>query len=652
MATGEDVMRAARVAEERTARSVWLHAWHDPVASLKAFTPCVRFADLSGDGDSKMLVASADKKLKIYTGTTLLSENVLLDAPASICTFYPDAKGSPRVPSVAVAAGPFVFIYRNLRPWYKFSLPQTKPHADEEAAWADMHSGAIDVQTGKERLNKARDDGLTLSSTTQELLAIDEPAAADTFVQEQRDKPLATQTVATCMETLKKDIEEDDAVSMLVVGTENGMVLVLDQTGSNIVKQWQLPSAPVYMAITGSKDIEFRIVCACRDGNIHTIKENGPSGIVIELESMPCGLVRLDKSIVVRARPCQPPHACPLRPQSSWQARARGGHAPMRPLPRRLAYGTIPRAPPPHTPHTLRTTAPQVGCMSNTVHAFSLRGKKSYSIYLPAPIVNMELLSISRSRVAKALLVAMSTGEVRLYAEKHLLAQLRINEPVTACRFGCYGREEGCLAVIGASGSLTIKILQRTTRFDATSAAVGPPPEQDVPLSIPKKTNLYVEQTQREREQATEMHRIFQRDLCKLRLSTARAYVKMITDGQGPMSYSSGSALRLTAQVQGLGPRFKIKISLQNTGSKHVADLLVALNYNALLYRLKTSVFTVPCLVPGVAYRLDAELECTDENGTSDTVKVYVCAGKSKVPVLSAVVNMPVSEHLLSSNAS
>ena len=55
---------------------------------------------------------------------------------------------------------------------------------------------------------------------------------------------------------------------------------------------------------------------------------------------------------------------------------------------------------------------------------------------------------------------------------------------------------------------------------------------QDVPLSIPKKTKLYVEHTQREREQATEMHRIFQRDLCKLRLSTARAYVRMITNGQ------------------------------------------------------------------------------------------------------------------------
>ena len=55
----------------------------------------------------------------------------------------------------------------------------------------------------------------------------------------------------------------------------------------------------VHMAITGVKDIEYRIVCACRDGNVHTIKESGPSGVVIELESMPCGLVRLDKYILV-----------------------------------------------------------------------------------------------------------------------------------------------------------------------------------------------------------------------------------------------------------------------------------------------------------------------------------------------------------------
>ena len=148
------------------------------------------------------------------------------------------------------------------------------------------------------------------------------------------------------------------------------------------------------------------------------------------------------------------------------------------------------------------------------------------------------------------------------------------------------------------------------------------------------------------------MHRAFQRDLCKLRLSTARAYVKMITDGQGPMSYSSGSALRLTAQVQGLGPKFKIKLNLQNTGSKAVSDLAVAVNFNALLYRVKSAIFAVPLLVPGLVHRIDAELECIDENGTADVVRVYVCPMASVVPILSAIVNMPQSEMLLNSSES
>ena len=588
---GEEVMKAARASEERQARSIWLHAWHDPVAGLKAFKPCVRLADLSGDSEHKLMVASADKKLKIYTGTTLLSENVLLDAPVSICPFYPDAKAVPRVPSVAVAAGPYIFIYRNLRPWYKFALPQNAVHADEQSAWDALHAGGSSVEQCKNALAAARDAGVQLTSTSQDLLAIEDEQTATSFVAEQKDRSLESKTVATCMEVLKKDLEDDDAVSMLVIGTEAGQVLILDPSGTSVHKQWQLPSAPVYMTVSGVKDIEYRIVCACRDGNVHSIKESGPSGVVIELESMPCGLVRQDKNIIV-------------------------------------------------------------GCMSNVVHAFSLRGKKQYSIYLPDAISCMELLTLSKTRTAKALLIGTASGEVRLYNEKHLVAKMQISEPVTALRFGCYGREEGCLAVVGASGSLSIKILQRTAKFETAAATAGPPPEQDVPLSIPKKTKLYVEQTQREREQSTEMHRAFQRDLCKLRLSTARAYVKMITDGQGPMSYSSGSALRLTAQVQGLGPRFKIKLSLQNTGSKAVSDLSVALNYNALLYRLKTAVFNVPLLVPGHSHRLDAELECIDENGGADVVKVYVCPINSLVPILSAMVNMPASELLLNTSLS
>ena len=65
-----------------------------------------------------------------------------------------------------------------------------------------------------------------------------------------------------------------------------------------------------------------------------------------------------------------------------------------------------------------------VGCMSNVVHAFTLRGKPSYSIYLPEPIACMELLSLSKTRTAKGLLIGLASGEIRLYNEKALIAQV------------------------------------------------------------------------------------------------------------------------------------------------------------------------------------------------------------------------------------
>jgi len=120
----------------------------------------------------------------------------------------------------------------------------------------------------------------------------------------------------------------------------------------------------------------------------------------------------------------------------------------------------------------------------------------------------------------------------------------------------------------------------------------------DVPLKVPKKTRLYVDQTQREREQATDMHRIFQRDLCKLRLSTARSYVKIITDGQGPLSYASGASLRLNAQVHGLGPSFVIKLSVQNTGNRAMSAIPITFAYNHDMYHIEKALVEVPLLIP------------------------------------------------------
>ena len=68
------------------------------------------------------------------------------------------------------------------------------------------------------------------------------------------------------------------------------------------------------------------------------------------------------------------------------------------------------------------------------------------------------------------------------------------------------------LVLVMRSGAIAVKMLRRTANVEAKEGGVvsGPPPEQDVPLALPQKTQLYVDQTDREREQAVEMHRAFQ----------------------------------------------------------------------------------------------------------------------------------------------
>ena len=64
-----------------------------------------------------------------------------------------------------------------------------------------------------------------------------------------------------------------------------------------------------------------------------------------------------------------------------------------------------------------------------------------------------------------------------------------------------YGREDGSLVLNYKNGGLSVKILQRQSRLTGVGGSkLGPPPEQDVALPIPKKTKLFVQMTARERE--------------------------------------------------------------------------------------------------------------------------------------------------------
>ena len=61
---------------------------------------------------------------------------------------------------------------------------------------------------------------------------------------------------------MQKSLDEEKGVQMLVVGTENKDLIILDHTGTAVKKQIQLKSVPVFIDCTGQFDVEYRIFVA------------------------------------------------------------------------------------------------------------------------------------------------------------------------------------------------------------------------------------------------------------------------------------------------------------------------------------------------------------------------------------------------------
>ncbi|KAM9133632.1 BBSome complex member BBS1 isoform 3-T3 [Pangshura tecta] len=535
--------------ESNEANSKWLDAHYDPMANVYTFSSCIALADLHGDGEYKLVVgdlgmAGHTMRLKVYRGTGLASESTLLDLPSAVSTFLMD-QNEPRTPAVAVASGPFVYVYKNLRPYFKFTLPPLDANPLEQDVWEQAKEDMIDPLTLKEMLEGIREKAeIPLSVRSLRFLAQDVPEM-ENFVNLHKGQPIKRQTVITCMSTLKKNMADEDAVSCLVIGTESADVLILDPEAFTILAKMTLPSVPAFLDVMGQFDVEYRVTVACRDGSIYILRrESKRPKYCIELSAQPVGLVRVHKNIVA-------------------------------------------------------------GCSDETLQGYTQKGKKLWTVYLPAPLMTMSLLD-QKSRGFQAVMVGLANQVVHMYRDKNLVDVIRTQD-----------------------------------------TSLGPPVAQSIRLSVPKKTRLYVDQTLRERENAVAMHRVFQMDLYRLRLMAARAYVKALESSLAPITSTRQEPLKMNAVVQGIGPTFKLTLHIQNTSAGRPSiNLLVSFLYDQSLYAMKRAFFKAPMLVPGLNYPIETFVECLSDKGISDVIKVFVLREGQSMPLLTAHINMPVSEGL------
>ncbi|XP_070930324.1 BBSome complex member BBS1 isoform X3 [Macaca nemestrina] len=537
-------------AESNEANSKWLDAHYDPMANIHTFSACLALADLHGDGEYKLVVGDLgpggqQPRLKVLKGPLVMTESPLPALPAAAATFLME-QHEPRTPALALASGPCVYVYKNLRPYFKFSLPQLPPNPLEQDLWNQAKEDRIDPLTLKEMLESIR---------------------------ETAEEPLSVQS----LRFLQLELSEMEA-------------FVNQHKSNSIKRQMSLPSVPVFLEVSGQFDVEFRLAAACRNGNIYILRRDSKHPkYCIELSAQPVGLIRVHKVLVV-------------------------------------------------------------GSTQDSLHGFTHKGKKLWTVQMPAAILTMNLLE-QHSRGLQAIMTGLANGEVRIYRDKALLNVIHTPDAVTSLCFGRYGREDNTLIMTTRGGGLIIKILKRTAVFVEGGSEVGPPPAQAMKLNVPRKTRLYVDQTLREREAGTAMHRAFQTDLYLLRLRAARAYLQALESSLSPVSATAREPLKLHAVVsiwvQGLGPTFKLTLHLQNTSTaRPVLGLLVCCLYNEALYSLPRAFFKVPLLVPGLNYPLETFVESLSNKGISDIIKVLVLREGQSAPLLSAHVNMPGSEGL------
>ncbi|XP_070086313.1 BBSome complex member BBS1 isoform X7 [Equus przewalskii] len=498
---------------ESEASSKWLDAHYDPMANIHTFSACLVLADLHGDGEYKLAVGDLGPSgrqpcLKVLKGPTVLAESALPALPAAAAAFLM-GQHEPRTPALALASGPCVYVYKNLRPYFKFSLPQLPPNPLEQDLWNQAKEDQIDHLTLKEMLEGIREKAeVPLSVQSLRFLQL-ELSEMEAFVNQHKSKPIKRQAVITTMTTLKKNMADEDAMSCLVLGTENKELLVLDPEAFTILAKMSLPGVPVFLEVSGQFDVAFRLAAACRNGNIYILRRDCKRPkYCIELSTQPVGLVLAHKVLVV-------------------------------------------------------------GSTQDNLHGFTHKGKRLWTVHMPAAILTMNLLE-QRSRGLQAVMAGLANGEVRIYHDKALLNVIRTPDAVTSLCFGRYGREDNTLIV--------------TTRA---------------------------------------MHRTFQTDLYLLRLRAARAYVRALESSLNPVSATAREPLKLHAVVQGLGPTFKLTLHLQNTSTaRPILGLLVCFLYNEVLYALPRAFFKVPLLVPGLNYPLETFVESLSDKGISDIIKV------------------------------
>ncbi|CAH2229876.1 jg11769 [Pararge aegeria aegeria] len=575
----------------------------------------IALVDLQNDNEFKLVVGDLGRgeespRLKIFKGAMQISDISLPDLPLGVVSLYTSETSPRSTPLIAVAFSTCVYIYRNFKLFYKYYLPTVELNASEMEVWNKL----TDPANHNEETILALTETLhnmpqkILSIQSRDFLAMTLEQQLE-FLENSTDLPKKRDREIACITTLRMSSVDRYSVSCVVVGTEDGEIIVLDpQTFTQIclVKLCTVKKTPYQMVATGLYNVDYRITVATREKCVCLIKREWKEGRLLfstEEHVVAIEVLTADSSIMVI-------------------------------------------------------------CTDNTLASYSKKGKRQWLVNLEHRPVAMTLVPILHLGVT-LVAVALASGHLHLYDGKARRDSMFLRDVVSVMKFGQLGQEEHVFIIVTSNGNLLLKILKRTADFNPHAAGIeltGAPVAQK-PWLIPKKSKLFLEQSVRERETAVAMHESFQHELNRLRLLAAKTLLEAHTKSDNFIGAGVMEPIRLSAEVEGLGPVFRVTLQVENTSAdKAVVGLSVLFNVHSTNYKVYNPYIKVPLLGPGNQIKFPTKIEeifseninpdvffrnVTGQAGEGSLIKVLLLKEGRPNPVLAATVTMPPTDPLM-----
>ncbi|KAL6730896.1 hypothetical protein Aduo_001819 [Ancylostoma duodenale] len=593
------------MASSETAK--WMSALADDQAGLFTFFNCACLSDMYGDGDTKLVAAHVgsskfNMRLKVYKGVTVVGESALADMPTAVVSFY-NEKVHVRfvdlsinlniysfkitLPAIGVASGSYIRIYKNLKPFYQYNIPSAPIHKVEQEAWTKTCVKQLthdQLYTVIQSLaNEISPKQLTPLSQT---LLVTKPEERSSFIEyyaiPKYVNNLQNPATITCLTSMPKS--SLDSIDVLVLGTERGMVRIVDSQAFQIIADCHIPGIPVQIVSYGVFDIEYRLFVSTRDGNIFSIKRDQA------VKDKP--IISCKTDIVSFAR-----------------------------VNKMLAVATT----------------------DNMLQFYSFAGKCLNTVSIGEPIRGLEPFHYAPKQFEGVLVLL--ENQVRLYTHLNLLDVVKVERSLSWIKFGQFGREEGALIIGTRDGGLLVKLFRRKASLDERVDLAAPPKAYNIKLNIPKKSKIFIDQTVRERDNVTQINQTYQRDLFLIKYHATKAFAAMASTSTASISTDPNHSVDIAVTVNGFGPKFRLTVKLSCATKTPLYNLWLSMVFSPTIYRFDETLIPVSILMPGHFYTFTTLVECLEpEKGISEDIRVLLVRQDKPTPIVTAIVTMPTSE--------